>query len=434
VGRLRRSASWLLAPLACALCAASGAAFPVPQVAGGEEKISPIVERLTPHYRVRDQGSEAEAETFGEILEQCWPAFREFFKAQPALHEGERLTVRVFATRDEYKLGVAQDHADLPQRADPAWYCGKTQTAYMYRLPAEYNTRAVLIYVACLQFHGVAKFKNLDLDWAWYLHGLGQSFGVHAWDGKKLELAWRPRICLTDYPARALARLGGAKSTADPWAEDTIVDPDVRWCAVRFALTGANGKYRAQFERFALGYNGSKMSGEDFARALGRRANVTKEFREWLLAEQMPLEVAIGDWEELDDGRIVGRAGADSVAVCCAKDGAQSLEAVLENVSDLHSTAGVVLSFASVDDYVIGRIVPPLIRVEWIAKGRSVSSCVLSFGRGDIENVLVKMRRDGHKVRMNVDGRELDAVEVPNGKMGLAAMGKPMTFRDVKTH
>jgi hypothetical protein len=430
---VRRSQLRLLAPLAVTLCAASGVALPARQIAGGEGKVPPTIERLTPHYRVRVQGSEADAETFGEILEQCWPRFREFFKAEPALHDGERLTVRVFATRDEYRLGAAQDHADLPQRADPAWYCGKTQTAYMYELASEYNTRAVLIYAACLQFHGVAKFKNLDLDWAWYLHGIGQSFGVHAWDGKKLELACKPRICLTDYPAHALQKLGGPKSTADPWAEDMIVDPDVRWCAVRFALEGSHGKYRAQFERLALGYNGSKMSGEDFARALGRRANVTKEFREWLAAEQMPLEVAIGDWEELNDGRILGRASQESVAVCCAKD-AQSLEAVLEDVRDLHSTAGVVLSFVSVQDYVLGRIVPPLIRVEWIEKGRSVSSCVLSFGRGDIENVLVKMRRDGRKVRLNVDGRELDSIEVPNGKLGLAAMGKPMTFRDVKVN
>jgi hypothetical protein len=391
-----------------------------------------VLQRTTPHYHLFVQGSEARADAFAAILEQCWPVFRAYFKAEPFLKEGERLTVRVYKSREDWERGALADHAAPPARAAPAWYCVRTETAYVHGIPSEYDTRAVLIYAACLQFHALAKFKNQDLDWAWYVHGIGESFGVHSWDGERLELARHPQICVTDYPGLALKALGGSGMGVDFWSDEMMRNPYVRWCVVRFAEFGMKGKYRAQFEKLALGYTGSKVSGEDFVRSLGQRKNVSREFRDWLLAEQFPFEVAHGDWEEYGDGRVEARAKPDSLALCCAKEHFQAVEAIVENVRDFGSTGAIVLSYADGENYVLGRIVPPLVMIEWMQKGRVVNTSQLSFGRMEIDNVLVKARRAGHRLFLNVDGKDLDSVEIPDGRLGFAALGKPVTFRQMR--
>lgn len=395
-------------------------------------RLPETVQRTTPHYRLFVQGDEAQADKFAAILEQCWTAFRDFFKSEPVLKEGERLTIRVYKSLAEWEQGTLDDRAAAPARAAPAWYCARTQTAYVHELPSEYNTRAILIYAACLQFHGLAKYKNLDLDWAWYLHGIAESFSVHAWDGTRLELARHPKICMTDYPGLALKVLGGQPAGVEFWNEEVMKDAYVRWCVVRFAEFGVKGKYRPQFQKLALGYTGSKVSGEDFVRTLGQKRAITQEFGAWLLLEQFPFEVMHGEWEEYDDGRVDARASTETFALCCAKEKLLSIEAIVENVRDLQSTAAVVLSYSDGLNYVIGRIVPPLVMIEWIHNGRAVSSNQLSFGRMEIDNVRVKARRDGTRVRLNVDGRDLDSVEVPDGRLGFAAMGRPIVFRDMK--
>jgi hypothetical protein len=409
------------------------------------------LERTTPHYRLFVQGDEAEADKFAAILELSWPTFHDYFKAEPTLREGERLSIRIFRSLEEWEQGLLADRVSAPQRAAPAWYCPRTQTAYLHKVDSEYNTRALLIYAACLQFHGLSKFKNLDLDWAWYVHGIAESMAVHSWDGKKLELARHPRIGMTDYPGRALALLGGrplfglaagggsgsgaeprAELRAEFWNEETMKDANVRWCVVRFAEFGVKGKYRPQFEKLALGHTGSKVTGEEFVRSLGQKQSITKEFGEWLQAEQFPFEVRHGDWEEYSDGRVEARASAKTIALCCAKEKIQSIEAIVENVRDLHSTGAFVLSYTDGLNYVIGRIVPPLVMVEWIANGRTTRTAQLSFGRMEIANVRAIVRRDGPLVRLNVDGRELESIESPGGRIGFAALGNPVTFREIK--
>jgi hypothetical protein len=432
---LRRSARLARGPVASFLaCALIAVAYAEPATAQSVEHLfdGPTLERTTPHYRLFAQASEEDADAYASILEQCWPAFRDFFKSEPVAKDEKRLVVRVYQSLADFQRGTLDDHAAAPLRAAPAWYCARTETVYLHQLASAYLTRSILIYGACLQFHGLAKFKNLDLDWAWYLHGIGESFGVHAWDGKKLELARRPRICMSDYPTLAQRALGGRPASVESWTEQVLQDPAVRWCIVRFAQSGANGKYRPQFEKLALGLTGSKMSGEDFMRSLGHKKSIAHELAAWIEAEQFPFEALHGEWEERADGRVDARAGAQSFALCAARDKYRSVEGIVCNARDLDSTGAIVLSYADVENYTLGRIVPPLVMIDGVEGGKRARSSQLSFGRMEIDNVLVKARRDGTRVVLEADGKILGAVDVPPGRLGFAAFGKPVSFREMR--
>ncbi len=243
----------------------------------------------TNRYDLWVEGTPEEAAAYGRILEAAWPTFREFFHAEPPLSSGERLAFRVFATREACREAAMRDGTDIPPKKEPAWFSPKTGTTYLYRKPGAWYTRYIVIYGACMQFHGLAKPKNKDLD-EWYVHGIAESFAMHAWDGVHLELATSPPVSSIDHAARAMEKLGGRLLGLDPFTEGRLEDPSVRWAVVRFATSAAGGKYRTRFEKLALGATGSKMSGSDFMRSLGREKEIAEEFTAWLLLSQAPLE------------------------------------------------------------------------------------------------------------------------------------------------
>ena len=70
--------------------------------------------------------------------------------------------------------------------------------------------------------------------------------------------------------------------------------------------SGLEGRHRAKYQKLALGHSGSKVSGADFMRSLGRERDVSKAFRSWLKSEQYPLEIVHGEWEERANGTLFG--------------------------------------------------------------------------------------------------------------------------------
>src|SRR5262245_21990523 len=152
------------------------------------------VRRTSSHYELRIEGTEAEADAFGRILEAAWPTFRTFFHGEPPVSGESRLAIRVFDTSEACLVGAMNDKADMPPKKHPAWFSAGNGVVYMHRASSDWCTRYLLIYGACLQFHGLAKPKNRDLD-EWYTHGIAESFAIHTWDGARLELAASPPIC-----------------------------------------------------------------------------------------------------------------------------------------------------------------------------------------------------------------------------------------------
>jgi hypothetical protein len=385
----------------------------------------------TAHYDLRVDGREEEAASFGKILEAAWPTFREFFHGEPALPSGERLAIRVFDSQEACLVGAMNDKADMPPKKFPAWFSPGNGKVYLYRTSGEWFTRYLVIYGACLQFHGLLKPKSRDLD-EWYTHGIAESFAVHTWDGEHLELAASPPIAAIDHPARALAALGGKRIGLDPFTDARLEDPSVRWAVVRFATAKAEGPYRRMFEKLALGATGSKVSGHDFMRSLGAEQAVSAEFSAWLLSAQMPLEIVDPDWEAFSDGRIVGRSAEGDLAMCAAKPELGSLRVSIDSSSDAGAgVPGVLLAFQDDRNYLLARIRLPIVFFEHVKSGRQAGVDSRPIERPGPQT-FVSVARRGDSFELEINGKAYDPFELSGGRIGLAAIGGRVTFRELK--
>ncbi len=384
----------------------------------------------TAHYTLRVDADRLEARELGALLEQAWPIFRGFFKAEPKLDREERLALSVHFDRERWLEALLAERATLPSDARLAWFAPNTRAVHVERQLSEYVTRALAIYGACLQFHALSKTKNRDLD-TWYVRGLAESFATHAWDGETLKLGISPRICMIDYPATAMDELGGERFGLDVWTVERLQSPYVRWCAVRFALEGAGGKYRPKLEKLALGHTGSKISGEDFMRSLGREKDIAPEFHEWLRRAQMPFEVLSGEFEDYADGRIVGRLASSTLAIACARGRAGELRVSFEPPRASSVSVGVVLSADGVQEYKIFRIDPPGAGFEHYVRGDRIRVEPIQFGYYDKGLVSIVAQRDGESVLLDVGGRKFGPYAVGEPRLGIAVAGGSMVFREL---
>jgi hypothetical protein len=212
-------------------------------------------------------------------------------------------------------------------------------------------------------------------------------------------------------------------------------------------LFGEQGKYRAKYEKLALGYTGSKLSGAEFVRSLGREKDVTAEFQRWLLASQMPFEIGMGEWEEKPDGRIVGGSGyGDVVAAASLREPFKRLTCRVEGLKHPRTSSGVLLAWIDAKNYVFARFIPPFVASEWIKDGEQVDVQQWKLPNPAADSVVVELaiqevKADPIKKRVNerpglvtfdVDGKRIDVVHVPIGRLGLATLGGACDFTEVR--
>lgn len=420
--------------LMAALSARAAAGLPRPAcIASGV----PLVKQSTPHYDITLAGTPLEALELGKLLEQAWPALADTLKAEPKLKDEKRLDFRVYANKEDWKKATLDDGQSMPSSAETAWFSPYTRVLYTFRQPGDVFTRMIVIYGAVLQFHGMCKEKNTELEAVWYVQGLAQALSVHFWDGEKLDLAVKPKLCAIDYPGRALAALGGEKFGLDPRDENRLTDPYVAWAAVRFALYGVDGKYRAKYQKLALGFTGSKVSGADFMRSLGREKDITREFHDWLLAEQTQLVAVAGGWEEKRDGRIVTDTELGVVSLACVREPATSLRVIVHGLTNRRTTKGVLLSCSDARNYTQARFEPPVVLIEWIRDLRTLDVQTLPLPHNGADAVVVTVtrleskadpvkRRIGERPEASslvIDNEPLGKFSVPEGRIGLVAQG-----------
>jgi hypothetical protein len=415
--RLRSLASFVLGVIQCAPLAAQ-ASDPIPSTS------------KTAHYALRVEGDRLDATELGSMLEQAWPVLQGFFKAEPALARDERLSLRVHATHDRWLDALLTEHASPPSHARLAWFAPNTRTVHVERQASDYVTRALVIYGACIQFHFLAKPKNRDLD-AWYVHGLAESFATHAWDGEKLKLGISPRICAIDHPALALEALGGERFGLDAWTPERLQSPYVRWCAVRFALQGAEGKYRPRLEKLALGHTGSKLSGEDFMRSLGREKDIASEFFQWLTSVQMPFEVISGDFEDLTDGRVIARPIGGPLAIACARERFDELDVKYDPPRDRAVTVALVLRATGTEQYTLLRVEGQSALLEHYTRGERIQAEAFPLSALGKAPIPITARRDGKTVTVQIDGQPFGPFTVDAPRLGIAVLGGSTMFRDL---
>jgi hypothetical protein len=386
----------------------------------------------TTHYQLYIQDKAIPAPSSALVLEQAWPAFAAFFLAEPELKEGERLVIKVFADKPRWRNGALGDGGDIPAGVDSVWLSRKNRTVYLYpSTKTEYVTRAHVLYAACLQFHACSKSKNMDLD-TWYVHGIAESLATHAWDGKRLALGIAPRISVQDHAASALKELGGERFGLDAFSESRIQVPCIRWSAVRFALEGAGGKYKPRFTKLALGARGSKVSGEDFMRSLGRAENVSQEFAAWLKSVQLPFEAVRGDWEDWQDGRIATRSPNGMISLAGTRGDATYLRLEYRRAEANGGALGILLAVDGPEDFQACRIQPPVFSLETYSSGRLVAHDPRKMSAFLDESIVLEAHRSDHEIRVVAGAEEFGPFTVDKPRLGWVVFGGSMVFDAVE--
>lgn len=401
----------------------------------------------TAHYELRAWSDADELRQYGEILEQTWPAIQDVLRATPKLDPREKLAFRVHADRDAWIKGALDDRQSMPLSADPAWFSPRNGVVYMYRNESAVYTRMMIVYAAVLQFHGLCKGKNLDLDTTWYVHGLAQTLAVHRWDGSKIELGVTPRVCVIDYPARALNALGGPAFVLDTQDEEKIANPYASWAAVSYALHGAGGRLRAKFQKLALGHSGSKLTGKEFLREMGFDRNVRKDFREWLLAAQYPLEIVQGDWEErLDRSLVGGREVSNDLSVAVLRPPSIVLRGRVHGLQTKDGPVpGLMLAWHDARTHALARFAPPFLVVEYIRDAKVVDVVQLPLPNpgadaADFELRPLEFRASPSRkqfdwlpagVQLVLDGKDFGRIDVMEGRIGIASYAGLCRFSNI---
>lgn len=316
--------SWCLSVAACAT--------------GEVREEDGFVRRESAHYDLRVEGPPELAAEIEAVLEQSWPRFAAFYGGEPRLAKGERLGFSLYASRESWERGILGDRTRQPSMVDRAYFSPKSKKVYVYRDPIDHVTRAHSIYAAYLQFHGLAKAKNIDLDRAWYVHGIAEMFAEHTWHDGVLEVLVRRRMSVIDPAAEALRAL---RASPKLWSHEQLALSGVRWAAVSFA----SDRHPAELSKLALGATGSKMSGEDFQRSLGPKDVVGKEFWSWLEGAQVPFEVLTWGFAELDGGRFLGEPKEGELALCRLKQTPDWFEARIPVGASRKGSGGLLVGW-----------------------------------------------------------------------------------------
>ena len=150
----------------------------------------------TAHYDI--SAERLDAAEIGRMLEQHYVYLERFFGRAPT----SRMRVEVHADLDRYKAALGRDGHSYP--GGGGYFAPNTRKAYLFIQPSDYFTRHLILHEATHQFQALLRTDPVLPRVPWYIEGLAEYFGMHNWDGRRLEVGIVPAITLEDYPAKAL--------------------------------------------------------------------------------------------------------------------------------------------------------------------------------------------------------------------------------------
>ncbi len=379
------------------------------------------------HYDIEWSGTQAEADDAARLADRAFDELVIFFGGKPT----ERLKVRVFADEEARVAAAWNDGVTIPVQHRYASFAERTRTAYVARVHGHGATRTRLLYALCLQFHSLAKAKNIDAQRTWSGLGIAQDFGRSTWDGRKLVAFATPRVEAVELPKPALDAL--VETTLDLRQLEAVggVEPALMWGVAALCLHGPERSYRKAFEKYALGTTGSKMSTEDFLRTLGPAKEFANDLYEYLVAAQVPFQ-AYGDWR--DDGAegLVGSIESPLIGYCVLRESATRLSARASALPKQGGRLGFVAGWSSRDDCVQIDIEAPEINLYITRAGEVTRSWRLAIpGDASRERRIVLEKVDGQYV-LSVDDSKYPNLDLPDGRMGFLVGGATVNFRDVE--
>ena len=320
----------------------------------------------TAHYTVRIDGqgeaADREAIELGAVLEASWKQFADVLHAEPALKNASAFEVRLQADKKSWTEALRASGVEPSKDLDSLCYVPEHDLVLLYRQPSVWYTRRLAIHGAWQQFHCRAKSKHADLVNTWFVLGLAEQFAQHRWDGRKLELAVHPRITVIDLPKQALGMFDPSDAGLNRFAEAGLRQPALSWALVSFLREAKDQKYRARFDKLALGQTGSKLTGPEFAASLGKAGQISLELKSWLDSIQEPLTAASGDWEDLDGRVLWARASSEDFAFALIKASALEVSARFELSPE--SAAGLVIAWTDKHHYSFATVSDRGVRVE----------------------------------------------------------------------
>lgn len=384
------------------------------------------------HYRLHYEGTRREAEEASRVLEAAWDAFEAWFEAAPTLAEGERLTIRFYATEGAWASGIRSAGTRVPHGAGGYYWPG-TKTAYLFRQPTVYFTRTLLIHEAAHQFHFLTHTRNQNPRSKWYTEGLAEYLSWHRWDGKALTLGVVPGVTLKDYPAKALEEMQRERfnlaAFISGWRRPSRA---MSWALFCFLATGNEGEALPRFDAFRRAMDRGAPAAPLFERYFGRIGRLEPKLRAWLETKQTPWAPVFNEWEQIGDARFRGYARV--VTACRLKAPATRLRARLEPPRSRYWRAGLLLHWTSNDDYTVAMVSSwGAVRVDRRKDGRWVTLSRRRLGRRLFgSGVALEAKREDDRVAFLVDGAVMGSYELPGGLLGLSLERGDLRFQDVR--
>ena len=326
-----RIASASATPTATTAAQASPTPPPTPrvQVEGNEVRS----EHYALHVEVLD------GQEIGYLLEALHPQLTAHFGAAPA----EILRGGIYADRPAYVAALAADGIQDP--GGGGYYSPQTRKFYLFVQPSEHYSRQLTIHEATHQFHYLVATDNRGASGGWYVEGLAEYFGMHVWDGERLETGVVPLVTLEDYPAQALARFDArgqdlAALIADrgDWARPP------GWALVHFLVHTRPDEAKALFDRLDRREDPTTAWEAVFGSA---DAVWAAAYRAWLVDHQQPWREVWRAFQQWGDA-LEGKSGVNALALLKATP--ERLAVEIEPVSGA-LRAGLVFGFQSSGDF-----------------------------------------------------------------------------------
>lgn len=368
------------------------------------------------HYVLEGDIPKDEAQAHVDVLDAAWGSFREYFGTVPPLTSDERLRVRFFSSRVAWENSIRSDGGTPPKDAG-GYYWPTSRTAYLYRQPTAYYTRALLLHETAHQFHFLSRTGNRSLSAPWYVEGVAEHLAWHRWDGLRVTLGVVPDVSLDDYPAAALKEL---RRPAFPWQETLEGRKDcsrpVGWAIVHYLASRTDADTVRRWTSFRDAMDRGMPVGTAIRRCFGRAFPRRETVVAWLTESQSPWSQVFNQWEGIDDGKI--RGSAPVVSVCRLKEPCGRLSMNLQLPST--GRAGLLLHYEGPEDYTLALLSSTgALHVDRRRNGKwerlateSLSSVALSQS--------LSAERDGSEVRLVVGGGSFGPWKLPGDTFGLA--------------
>jgi hypothetical protein len=370
-------------------------------------------ELRTEHYDLTVEG--LDANDTGAMLEQLHARLRDYFGIAPA----GRLAVSVYATQARWAAELRKDRQLVPPAAG-GYYAPFTRKAYLWLQPSAYSTRQLILHEATHQFHFLVATGNLSPSAVWYTEGLAEYFGMHNWDGKRLEVGVIPAITLEDYPAAALKSFEAAGSDLERMLPQAARPES--WALVHFLLNNYRAQFRAMAARLDRQEDASKAWDQVFG---GESSRLSVEFHQWIQGHAQPWKIVCIRWQQRGD--VIAGESQKTNSLAILKETPKVLSVELTTLTP-GGMAGLVFAYQAEKYFSLLQVLPD--RKVRVLRRQNASWVTVFTGEcpaADGPTTLSAMQ-DGKSTTLWVNGEKI-ATLPEIGQVGLNTEGCQALFR-----